>query len=387
MLGIAVAQSVDLRSFGVYGLVFVTYQLLLEASRALVSLPLQIRFSAAHGADWREGTRSASGAGAVLGLVLGGGVVGVGFLCDDPLRSGLIALGVTLPGLLIQDVWRFAFITCGRAVDAFRSDLAWVVAFAGALVVLFLFDAATVGWLIFAWGVAGCLGALPAMVEAPPPAFMSVRSWWREHRDLGTRYLFELLVSAADMHVVVYLMGAMAGLAAAGDFRGADLLLSPFNVLFFAASLMFVSEGVRLLETRQRPARDLWRLCVTVSVVLGLVAGLLGLIVLLLPDRLGTLVLGDVWFTAKPVVGGLAIRLVALGAFLGALIGLRTLAAATRSLRARIILSLVAFPLGVAGIALDEARGAAYGLAVAWWIGVAVTWRELRAELRSREGQ
>jgi hypothetical protein len=83
----------------------------------------------------------------------------------------------------------------------------------------------------------------------------------------------------------------------------------------------------------------------------------------------------------------------AAGAITGASIGLRALVAARRSLRARLLVSLLQLVGATGGAAAGGARGAAWGLAIAGFLGAAVFWRQfnkafderLRSELAERE--
>ena len=51
-------------------------------------------------------------------------------------RLAFLALGLTLPGLLLQDSWRYSFFALGRGSQAFLNDMIWAVTLLPALVVL-----------------------------------------------------------------------------------------------------------------------------------------------------------------------------------------------------------------------------------------------------------
>ena len=55
---------------------------------------------------------------------------------DGPTRMAFLALGVTLPLLMLQDSWRFAFFALGRGSQAFLNDSVWAVGLVIALVYL-----------------------------------------------------------------------------------------------------------------------------------------------------------------------------------------------------------------------------------------------------------
>src|SRR5258706_8241603 len=67
-LGIVVARSVGPSDFGAFSLAFATYLAMLNASRAVATQPLLIRYVAVPAAVWRRGTQMATGTVLVLGL-------------------------------------------------------------------------------------------------------------------------------------------------------------------------------------------------------------------------------------------------------------------------------------------------------------------------------
>jgi hypothetical protein len=84
-----------------------------------------------------------------------------------------------------------------------------------------------------------------------------------------------------------------------------------------------------------------------------------------------------VWHTARPLVLPLALALAALGGVMGAVISLRAMAAARRSLRARLLVSPVILLTGMGGAALYGASGAAWGLVLGNTFAAVVFWYHL----------
>ena len=108
-LAILVARTVSTSALGAFGLAFTTYTITLGATRALCSEPLTVRHSATGEREWREGASAATGVALVLGAIAGVLCVGASFLFDGTLRPSLIVLGISMPGLIVQDTWRSAF--------------------------------------------------------------------------------------------------------------------------------------------------------------------------------------------------------------------------------------------------------------------------------------
>src|SRR5580765_3039256 len=189
-VSLVVARSLGVVNFGIFGLAWVTYAVVLNISRGLVTDPLAVRFSGASEGAWRAAVAQTSGASLVVGLITGAASVAGGLLAGEPLGTGFIALGVVLPAVLLQDNWRFAFIAGGDNRKAFVNDLIWGLALIPAMFVASVHG--TVGSYLLAWGASAAVAAGYGCVQArllPRPA--QSLTWLRSHRDLGPRYLVE----------------------------------------------------------------------------------------------------------------------------------------------------------------------------------------------------
>ncbi|AZM50562.1 hypothetical protein DMB38_04380 [Streptomyces sp. WAC 06738] len=380
LVGMYVARSLGPAAFGVFSLAWVTYGVVLGVSRGLATDPLVVRFSGAMDPSWREATARASGtalgAGAALGVpclvggLAAGGEVGTAFAC----------LGVVLPGLLLQDAWRFAFFAAGTGRKAFVNDVVWGVGCVPALVVAA--RAGGVAGFVLAWGgsaaVAAAYGCLQSGIR-PRPA--GARAWLRDHRDLGYRYLVENVGVSGAAQLRMYGLGAIVGVGAVGVVRGAELLLGPFLAVLMGLSLVTVAEAARVL--RQAPHR-LARFCLLLGAGQAAAALLWGGALLLVPDHLGEHVLGTVWYPASELIVPAALGVAGAGLGAGAAAGLRALAAARRSLRCQMFASACYAGGGLGGAAAAGAVGSAWGVAAATVSGSAVWWLQLRSALRER---
>ena len=101
--------------FGAFSLAFATYLIVLAASRGLATDALAVRYSGVELGRWRRAVASATGTATVVGLIAGAGCVAVGHAVPtSSTGAALVGLGLTLPGLLLQDSWRFAFFSAGK---------------------------------------------------------------------------------------------------------------------------------------------------------------------------------------------------------------------------------------------------------------------------------
>ena len=96
---------------------------------------------------------------------------------------------MTLPGLLLQDCWRFAFFASGAAARPASTTPSGPVLLP-ALVLLRSAHLVNVFWFVLAWGAAATVAAAVGPLQARVmPRLLRVWAWLSRHRDLGLRYL------------------------------------------------------------------------------------------------------------------------------------------------------------------------------------------------------
>ncbi|MFF1304694.1 hypothetical protein [Streptomyces sp. NPDC058307] len=379
-VGIYVARSLGVTAFGVFSLAWVTYGVVLNVSRGLATDPLVVRFSGVPEASWRGAVARSTGTAFGVGTAIGVVSLVAGLALGGRLGPAFVCLGVMLPGLLLQDAWRFSFFAAGNGRKAFVNDVVWCVALIPAMVLAA--RVGTVAAFVLAWGASaavaaayGCLqcGIRPRMTEA--------RGWLREQRDLGYRYLVENVSLSGASQLRAYGLGAIVGLGAVGAVRGAELLMGPFLAVLMGLSLVTVPEAARVL--RQAPHR-LGTFCLLLGGGQATAALLWGGSLLLLPNRLGDLVLGSVWHSSSHLIAPITFSVAGAGLGTGAAAGLRALGAAKRSLRSQLFASVCYVGGGLGGAALAGTVGSAWGVAAATVSGSAVWWLQLRSALRER---
>jgi O-antigen/teichoic acid export membrane protein len=378
LLGFFVARSVDTATFGAFSVAYMTYVVVLGIARGAVAQPLVVRFSGAPVADWRAASGRAAGFALGIGLVVGAVCIAAGLALGGLVGPGLVAIGISLPGLLVQDTWRYALFAHERGRGAFITDLVWLAIQMPAigLVLLMGRDIAVAALLV--WGAAGIVSALVGgrMVGVRPHPESSL-SWLREHRVLIPRYIAEATASLTSSQLALYGVGAVAGLVTLGELRVGQLLIGPVLVIFIGMQLVAVPMAVRALAGSTAHLRQL---CLVVGLVMAGIAIAWGAVLTLVPDDLGRLLLGPNWDPAHRLVFVLALGLAASSFSSGALIGLRAFAAATRSLRATVISSLLATVLTIWGAWLGGAVGAAWGILLAHAAVMPLWWWEFRQE-------
>jgi O-antigen/teichoic acid export membrane protein len=372
LLGVIVARSVSAEEFGAFSIAYSIFVLVIGVSRAATSEPLMVRYTAADRASLRSATSSAMGINVLIGVIGGIGCLIAGIASTGTTRGELVALGIFLPGLLLQDCWRFAFVAAGRSHLSFLNDLVYLLLMIPAAWALHVAGTDTAGDLIAVWGAAATIAGVGAsIVERVGPSMRHALSWLRSQGDLSYRYVGEFVAVTGALQITMFSVVAAAGLTAVGALRGGFLLFGPVLVIFQGSMLVFIPESVRILNRSTTAFRRAINL-----LDLGLIAttATWGLLLEFLPDQVGDALLGSSWEGASVLVIPLTIMFAGSGVKTAATVGLRALGAAQTSLRARLIEAVLTVVGGTLGAILGGASGAAWWLAGTFWVEAAIWW-------------
>ncbi len=375
-----VARTLGAVQLGAFSLAYVTYSLALTASRGLATDPLMVRFSAAEPSAWKRAVGSCTGTATMVGTAAGAAILAVGTLLSGTAQVAFVAMGVMMPGLLLQDSWRYAFFAHGRGGQAFLNDSVWALAMLPALIALHVTGHETVFWFVLAWGAAGNVAAAVGPLQAGVlPRLPRAWSWIMDHRDLAFRYLAEETAGSVTGQLRAYGLALIVGLAAVGYVQAARTLMGPFLVAMMGVTLVTVPEAARVL--RHSP-RHLRLFCALLAVGLAIAAAAWGAVLLLaVPRGLGAWLLTKIWRPTYPLLLPMTVAVIGSCISIGAAAGLRALGVARRSLRAEIVASVTFVVFTLAGAALGGAVGAVSGGAVATLLGACMWWWQLRAAL------
>ena len=379
-VSIYVVRTLGAVQFGAFSLAYVTYGFALNASRGLGTDPLMVRFSGTDLLTWRRVVAGCTGTAAVAGLAIGACVIVAAAVLNGPAAAAFLALGLTLPGLLLQDSWRYSFFALGRGSQAFLNDMVWAVTLLPALLLLRRTGHADVFWFVFAWGATASVGAAVGPWQAGVvPRLAGAWEWVSRHRDLGPRYMAEGLSNSVSGQLTTYGIGIILGLAVVGYVQAANTLMGPVGILFLGMSLIALPEAARVLR---RSPRHLPLLCMLVSGGLTAVVLVWGAVLLVaVPRGLGPWLLGPVWRSTYPLLWPQILYYVGLAFAFGMGTGLHALGAARRSLRAVVISSVMSLVCSLVGAVADGAFGTVTGMAAAQWIVAPVFWWQFRAAM------
>lgn len=376
-----VAATVSSTAFGAFTIAYAIYGLCVGLSAGLASIPLVVRFSAAPPARFQTAARASVGTAFIVGTLAGVACLAASALASSSVQSPLRALAVTLPGLLTQDAWRYSFVTGRQPARAAANDGLWIALQLLGIAVLLALNAVSALSMVLIWGgsasaaaVFGCwqAGALPAPTQ--------VFAWLREQRAFSLRYAVEASIQRSGWWLTLALVGAVAGLRVVGAVRGAMLLVGgPLNLLFLGATFAFVPEGVRLVHDSPLGLPRAMRRLSAATTGIALVWCI---IVLALPDAVGSRVLGATWHQAEPLLPLLAVFMVVLATSMGPTQGMLSLGAARRSLFTQLTCLGVDLPTITVAALLAGARGAAITASCTALFRTFLAWVQFRRAMR-----
>jgi len=289
------------------------------------------------------------------------------------LAEAFLALAIVLPGLLVQDTYRYAFVAKGVPMHAFACDLTWAVILVPALIFVGNGPTTSLAVPILVWGGSGIISAGVGMALGRTlPSVRQARAWFVGTRDLGLRYAAEALIAQAPFQITLFVLGSVAGLAATASLRGAQVLLGPIGMLIIGLSIVGVPEGVR--RYRSSGARALRGPTALLSLGAAALTLVWGLALGLLPVEVGEKILGDTWSGASAVLAPVTLGWIGNTLAFGATVGLRVLADSRRSLVGRSTDASAEATGGVLGAFAGAAFGAALGLAIGQLFGIFAWW-------------
>jgi len=364
-LTVVVARAVAPDDFGRYVLVIATFQFVVAVCQAVVSEPFLVLCG---GAPDRRSEGGALGTAVLIGSLAAGVLVAVGLLTS---ATAVVALGLAMPGLLLQDTLRFVAFGQRRPGVALTSDSIWS---AGQVLATLwvLAHQGTVAGLVLAWAVPGVASGLcAASILRVWPSLGQVPAWARRSLPFAWRYLGEVMATVGVFQIALYLVGWMVGLAAAGWLRLAQTLFGPVHVAVSAARAAMLPEMVRSLD---RPARLAGLRNITAAtLIVFTVLWTAGLMVL--PRHVGVAAVGVAWLGVAQILGLVGVQKILDASGAGPFLALRALRQARLTLRVRAlsgVATLVALPpltytWGVRGALVALAFGSGLSCA-AWWV-------------------
>lgn len=209
--------------------------------RAVIGDPLVVHASALPAEDRRRVIGDAASAAFWLGLLASLAAVLLG-VTGLPVLRELVWFAPWLPLVLLHEAGRYGSFSEQRPGQALITDVVRAVVQTAGFVVIWLTGSVGIPTIVASWG-AGALAAcgVYAVLARRSPLAGRARRWFRQSRHLSGWFFPTAVVDQVQNQVVVVLVGALLGLAAAGGLRGVQLLiLQPAQTLMVALIALIV---------------------------------------------------------------------------------------------------------------------------------------------------
>jgi O-antigen/teichoic acid export membrane protein len=380
-LTFVVARTVDDEDrFGAFSTALLIFYLLIGVERALVGQVMGIRHSDVPADRMRRIAADGLGTIATLGVVGGALTAMVGWFVGGLVGPPLIAVGVVMPGLLLQDTCRMIFFAQAMPKLAAVNDALWAVVQFSVIGLLIAAGLANPWSLVLAWGGAAllCVGlALLQLRVLPRPGASA--AWCREHRDLVGYLLPETLLTSGGLQATTLVTGKIVGVRGVGSFGGAQRLLGPLGMVS-AAVMTFAMPEISRRKTLS--SRTRWRFAVALSVLMTLASLLYVAALLLLPDSVGHMLFKASWTGIRSVLLPMGLFSTVASACLGPALVIIAMGHARRTFWLTVLEAPLVLTMMPVGAVLGGAPGAAWGQFVAQAIQLPFWFWQLHRVLR-----
>ena len=368
LITVLAARLLGVASFGLFGIVFLVYVMALGVTRALVNDPVLVHPLEAQG---RLG--EVIGTSCILGIAVAVIVLAAGLgarVWDPRLGDALIVLALCMPLLVLQDLGRYLGFATQKPSAAVVLDVTWLVLLLGAVTILFATGTHKLAWFIAAWGGSGAAAGVLLFAQHSAREVRFGLSWLRHTWGFSWRYLISYTSTQGGALGMSSGIGAIAGARALGGVQGAVLLVRPFMTFQVAAIAATIGEVARSITGDHEPRRH----AVRTSVLATAVALLNALVLLVLPDRLGEVVLGASWHAARPLLLPTGVQIVCLGMLTGVRAGLLGMRAIKKTMVIDVAGTVVVLIAASTGAVSGGAKGALWAVAAGWGLMAVVWW-------------
>ena len=315
-IAVLAARILGVESFALFGIIFQVYVLAQGISRGLISEPLLI-----HPVESEERPSEVLGSGLFLGLVLGLLVAMAGLAFrpwDAQLGVGLLILAPFLPLLVLQDLGRYLAFATQRPKSALTLDVTWLVLVLVTSGFLMLSGRDSLKWFVIGWAASGAAAGSLLVWKHRGKMFTPSSVWIRLTWGYSWRYLMAYVASQGAVLTASIALRAIAGARVLGGVLGAQLLIRPYVTFETAAIASGVTEISRVRSGVGQINAHVYRTtAVTTAMALASAA-----VMVLLPDAVGRVVLGETWEEAEKYMVPAGISIIVLALVSGARAGL-----------------------------------------------------------------
>lgn len=313
-----VARASSIADFGTFVLVFSVITFSLGLTRASLGVPLSTDIRALPSERRREFVARTLAVGLTASCAVAFAVVALAIFLNPsrPMFHALLLISGCVPVIVAQDIGRYIAIAQAAPVRALFSDSTWLIVSGAALSYFAMVGQDDVVRAVAAWAAGAVVSLAGVLGILAKPIWRGTGGWFL--RDARRRHLsWDALLGGGAPLICTALVGGLASMETVGALRGATTLMTPVNVLIAAASVAGVAE----LASRPTPSARM--LGVALSAMMGLATIVWGVVVLMMPDSLGSTFMGDTWAVSQSIVPLTILEFLGLSLWTGAIVLMR----------------------------------------------------------------
>jgi O-antigen/teichoic acid export membrane protein len=279
------------------------------------------------------------------------------------LRLTFVTLALAFPLLACQDFARYIGISRYNPLYAVWLDVAWLVLFIAAYIVLRHQGLVSMPWVFGGWCASGAAVGLYALWNhlVVQHHGQLVSFWFKSERSIGFRFAGQSMLLNVWTYAAIYLFIGIFSLSVVGEIKLAQLAFGPVTVMTVGMATAMVALASRYFQVNVKKAL---RFVIFGAFGTALLMLLYTVAVFALPVADMTKLLGVAWPGARALVPltGLGVATLAIDAILVS--GIRALRAAKESLRLALAALPVVFLLAIGGGVLWGVQAALAGACI-----------------------
>lgn len=365
-----VAHLLSPADFGRFTLIFLAYSSACVIGRSLICATILV-----HPEDADSRPRAILGSSLFYALGIGVVVLAAALplhLTGSAIGTSLLWLSAFVPLMLIQDVGRFLAFAIQRPVRAVWLDSLWIVLEVVAFLVVLVRDDASLTLTAAIWAASGAISGLCVFVQVgfPRPSELDL-SWLRSRWNFSWRAMVTGVTSEVSALVGFTAIALVSSGIVVGAVRAVLLLTRPGNIVITGVATAGIVD-----MSRDRLDNDATRKRIRRTVLVSVAAAVLNTVVLvLLPDSVGELVLGQTWDVAEPLALAAGLQLVLIAARNGIRVALMSRREIRLIMAIDIVGSVAMIVLSLIGALVADAEGVMWAnvagqgaLSAVWWV-------------------
>lgn len=374
--GFVLARELGPASFGSFVLVYSIWVVFLSLVRSLLIQPFVIEVASLDGQTGDAAMKLAAQAVFLVSALTSTCAFGLALLgLDGELRLALLALGLVLPALAIQDLIRFIAFASRTARTALVNDLCFVLTQGAVLAVLLATHTLSAPTSLIAWGVgasAGCwLGGRQVGLRFASPR--EGLRWARSAFSAGKWFTLSTLIFAAGLHGSMLLVSIRYGRTAVGGMRAVVNLMAPAQMFLGAMESVGLPAAVRQLAEHPSKVRTP---AMRTSLLVFVFAVVFGGLLLAVGPRVVTGVFGSSFRAYEPLLLPSVLGVIAASFGIGPILGLRAALNGRKLVEVQSVSSALRLIAGAATLTWLTPLGLVWCLSAAALIQSGLYWHE-----------